>query len=83
MDAALGAGEISSSWDRQPMDMRHMSDLSRVVIVGGRIAWLLLATQLGQRLARSGPASVNLVDNSSPHILKLMKRWSVVTALTP
>jgi NADH:ubiquinone reductase (H+-translocating) len=44
----------------------------RIVIVGGGIAGLLLATRLGNQLGRSGRASVTLIDKSPTHIWKPM-----------
>ncbi|WDD92068.1 NAD(P)/FAD-dependent oxidoreductase [Burkholderia sp. FERM BP-3421] len=44
----------------------------RIVIVGGGIAGLLLATRLGNQLGRSGRASVTLLDKSPTHIWKPM-----------
>src|SRR5579864_12465 len=44
----------------------------RIVIVGGGIAGILLATRLGDRLGRSGEASVTLIDRSPTHIWKPM-----------
>ena len=49
-----------------------MSDQKRIVIVGGGIGGLLLATQLGQQLGRSGRAAVTVVDKSPTHIWKPM-----------
>jgi NADH dehydrogenase len=44
----------------------------RIVIVGGGIAGLLLATKLGGTLGRSGRAQVTLIDKSATHIWKPM-----------
>ncbi|MBC8741234.1 NAD(P)-binding protein, partial [Paraburkholderia sp. UCT31] len=45
---------------------------TRIVIVGGGIAGLLLATRLGNTLGRSGRAQVTLIDKSATHIWKPM-----------
>lgn len=45
---------------------------TRIVIVGGGIAGLLLATKLGDTLGRSGRAQVTLIDKSATHIWKPM-----------
>lgn len=44
----------------------------RIVIVGGGIAGLLLATELGRSLGGSGQARVSLVDRSFTHVWKPM-----------
>ncbi|HEY4806035.1 MAG TPA: NAD(P)/FAD-dependent oxidoreductase [Paraburkholderia sp.] len=44
----------------------------RIVIVGGGIAGLLLATKLGNTLGRTGRAQVTLIDKSPTHIWKPM-----------
>lgn len=44
----------------------------RIVIVGGGIAGLLLASRLGNTLGRSGRAQVTLIDKSATHIWKPM-----------
>lgn len=44
----------------------------RIVIVGGGIAGLLLATRLGDTLGRSGRAQVTLIDRNATHIWKPM-----------
>ncbi|AOJ84545.1 pyridine nucleotide-disulfide oxidoreductase [Burkholderia savannae] len=49
-----------------------MSQATRIVIVGGGIAGLLLATRLGDTLGRSGRARVTLIDKSATHIWKPM-----------
>ncbi len=49
-----------------------MPQLPRIVIVGGGIAGLLLATRLGDQLGRSGRAQVTLIDKSQTHIWKPM-----------
>ena len=49
-----------------------MSRGTRIVIVGGGIAGLLLATRLGNTLGRSGRAKVTLIDKSVTHIWKPM-----------
>ncbi|MGZ2747097.1 hypothetical protein [Burkholderia stagnalis] len=47
-----------------------MSDPVRIVIVGGGIAGLLLATRLGDQLGRTGRAHVTLIDRSPTHVWK-------------
>jgi NADH dehydrogenase len=49
-----------------------MSQPVRIVIVGGGIAGLLLATKLGDWMGREGHACVTLVDRSPTHIWKPM-----------
>lgn len=49
-----------------------MSKTTRIVIVGGGIAGLLLATRLGNTLGRSGRAEITLIDKSPTHIWKPM-----------
>jgi NADH dehydrogenase len=49
-----------------------MSQPVRIVIAGGGIAGILLATRLGDQLGRSGSATVTLIDNSPTHIWKPM-----------
>ncbi|HMO47458.1 MAG TPA: NAD(P)/FAD-dependent oxidoreductase [Rubrivivax sp.] len=49
-----------------------MQQTTRIVIVGGGIAGLLLATRLGDTLGRSGRARVTLIDKSPTHIWKPM-----------
>ncbi|WP_269505601.1 NAD(P)/FAD-dependent oxidoreductase [Burkholderia sp. IMCC1007] len=45
---------------------------TRIVIVGGGIAGLQLATRLGERLGRSGRAQITVVDRSPTHVWKPM-----------
>lgn len=49
-----------------------MSKGTRVVIVGGGIAGILLATRLGNHFAHSREASVTLIDSSHTHVWKPM-----------
>jgi len=49
-----------------------MRQTTRIVIVGGGIAGLLLATRLGNTLARNGRAHITLIDKSATHIWKPM-----------
>jgi NADH:ubiquinone reductase (H+-translocating) len=44
----------------------------RIVIIGGGVAGLILATRLGHKLGRRGLARVNLVDRSWTHVWKPM-----------
>lgn len=47
-----------------------MSDLPRIVVVGGGAGGLELATRLGRKLGRRGRAAVTLVDAKPTHIWK-------------
>ena len=47
-----------------------MTELPRLVIVGGGAGGLELATRLGDRLGRTGRASVTLVDRARAHVWK-------------
>ncbi|VVD97982.1 NAD(P)/FAD-dependent oxidoreductase [Pandoraea nosoerga] len=49
-----------------------MSRANRIVIVGGGIAGLMLATRLGRTLGRSGSARVTLIDSHPTHLWKPM-----------
>lgn len=49
-----------------------MAQKFRVVIVGGGIAGLALATRLGDSIGRSGRAEITLVDKSFAHVWKPM-----------
>jgi NADH:ubiquinone reductase (H+-translocating) len=49
-----------------------MKTPTRIVIVGGGISGLLLATKLGSRYKHSGDATVTLVDRGAAHIWKPM-----------
>lgn len=49
-----------------------MTQARRIVIVGGGIAGLLLATKLGDTLGRSGRAQITLIDRSATHVWKPM-----------
>ena len=50
---------------RKGLSMRHgAGDAARIVVVGGGVAGLTLATLLGQTLGRRGVAGVSLVDRS-------------------
>lgn len=48
------------------------SEVPRLVVVGGGVAGLILATRLGRSLGRSGRARVTLVDRSWTHVWKPM-----------
>jgi NADH dehydrogenase len=50
----------------------RMNTPPRILIVGGGIAGLMLATQLGNRLGRSGSADISLIDRSATHVWKPM-----------
>lgn len=49
-----------------------MAQKFRVVIVGGGVAGLALATRLGDSIGKSGRAQVTLVDKSFAHVWKPM-----------
>ncbi|PWL18343.1 FAD-dependent oxidoreductase [Falsochrobactrum shanghaiense] len=49
-----------------------MAIRERIVIVGGGIAGLALATQLGKRLGRTDRADITLLDRSGAHVWKPM-----------
>jgi len=49
-----------------------MAQKFRIVIVGGGVAGMALATRLGDNLGKSGRASVTLVDKSFAHVWKPM-----------
>ncbi|MGS0896317.1 NAD(P)/FAD-dependent oxidoreductase [Burkholderia stagnalis] len=49
-----------------------MPTLTRIVIVGGGIAGLQLATRLGEQLGKPGRAQVTVVDRSPTHVWKPM-----------
>ncbi len=49
-----------------------MAQPVRIVIVGGGIAGILLATRLGDQLGRTGRARITLIDSSPTHIWKPM-----------
>lgn len=44
----------------------------KIVIVGGGIAGMLVATRLGEQLGRAGKAQVTLIDSSPTHVWKPM-----------
>src|SRR5215469_14044674 len=49
-----------------------MKQPTRIVIVGGGIAGILLATKLGDQMGRAGDADITLIDRSRTHIWKPM-----------
>lgn len=58
---------------RKGFSMKHgAGDAARIVVVGGGVAGLALATRLGQTLGRRGVARVSLVDRSWTHVWKPM-----------
>ena len=58
----MGRGEVSSPHVPAP----------HIVVVGGGIAGLTLATRLGHRLGRRGLARITLIDRSWVHVWKPM-----------
>ena len=52
--------------------MKHNNPRKKVLIIGGGVAGLTLATKLGDQLGRSGKAEITLVDRSPTHIWKPM-----------
>ncbi|MBS4075520.1 NAD(P)/FAD-dependent oxidoreductase [Ameyamaea chiangmaiensis] len=56
----------------------------RIVIVGGGVAGMALATRLGESLGRTGRASVTLVDKSFAHVWKpILHCFAAGTARNP
>lgn len=49
-----------------------MTEKFRIVIIGGGVAGMALATRLGDKLGKSGRASIMLVDKSFTHVWKPM-----------
>lgn len=49
-----------------------MANTQRILIVGGGIAGLTLATQFGQGLGKSGKAEITLLDRQGAHVWKPM-----------
>ena len=49
-----------------------MTNRFRLVIVGGGVAGLALATRLGNTLGRSGKLDITLVDKGFSHVWKPM-----------
>lgn len=49
-----------------------MNPVPHILIIGGGVAGLVLATKLGEQLGRTGRAHITLVDRSSTHIWKPM-----------
>lgn len=49
-----------------------MAETFRIVIVGGGVAGLAMATRLGNSLGRAGQAEITLVDKSFAHVWKPM-----------
>lgn len=47
-----------------------MTEKTNIVIVGGGVAGMEIATQLGNRLGRSENAIITLIDKDSSHIWK-------------
>ncbi|TXN41574.1 NAD(P)/FAD-dependent oxidoreductase [Methylobacterium sp. WL30] len=59
-----------------------MAEPTRIVIVGGGIAGITVATGLGRRLGRSGAAQVTLVDRALSHVWKpMLHTFAAGTAL--
>jgi NADH:ubiquinone reductase (H+-translocating) len=61
---------------RVPADMQSMKpnerQAPRILIVGGGVAGLILATRLGHALGRRGVARISLIDRSWVHVWKPM-----------
>lgn len=53
------------------MSVLHQNP-QRIVVVGGGVAGLILATRLGRTLGRAGRAAITLVDRSPTHVWKPM-----------
>lgn len=49
-----------------------MSQKSEILIVGGGVAGLALATRLGNSLGKQGQARITLIDKSFSHVWKPM-----------
>jgi len=61
-----------------------MSQKFRIVIVGGGVAGMALATRLGDDLGKSGRASITLVDKSFAHVWKpILHCFAAGTARNP
>jgi NADH dehydrogenase len=58
------------SYQRFPASRNFMTDLHRIVIVGGGAGGLELATRAGDRFGRRGHATVTLVDKNETHLWK-------------
>lgn len=61
-----------------------MTEKFRIVIIGGGVAGMALATRLGDKLGKSGRASIMLVDKSFTHVWKPMLHcFAAGTAVIP
>ena len=54
------------------MSTKSERETPRIIVVGGGVAGLILATRLGHRLGRRGLARVSLIDRSWIHVWKPM-----------
>ena len=56
----------------RPSVKRSEREAPHIIVVGGGVAGLILATQLGHSLGRRGQARVSLIDRSWMHVWKPM-----------
>src|ERR1700745_4160256 len=56
----------------KPRVKRNRGEVPHIVVVGGGVAGIILATRLGHLLGRRGRARISLVDRSWIHVWKPM-----------